>query len=185
MIPNAQYPGWVGINNWEVNFTGWSIWGDRGASPVAYDGSQGLWNVGGYGWDGLSQNSSYTVQAAGETLTAGVWANINSGSAAWFHLELWLDNAQVSFVQPYYDSLPGWTQVTTTYVTTAADIGKTVGIEFGMQATSGYAYMDLASLTTVAVPEPTSLGLAMMGALALVAAGAKRNAKSKHSASEK
>jgi autotransporter-associated beta strand protein len=156
--PNAQYPGWVGINNWEVNFTGWSMWGDRGASPVANDGSQGLWNVGGYGWCGLSQNSSYTVQAAGETLTAGVWAKTESGSAAWFHLELWLNSAQVATVQPYYSSLTNWTQVTATYVTTAADIGKTVGIEFGLQATSGYAYMDSASLATEPSGAPTLAG---------------------------
>ena len=159
---NAQYPGWVGINNWEVNFTGWSMSGNRGASPVAYDGSQGLWTVAGYGWNGVSQNSTYTVGAAGITLTAAVYGK--SASTAWFNLQLLLDGSQMSFAQPYFASATDWTQITTSYVTTVADIGKIVGISFGMESTNNYAYMDSASLSVI--PEP---GAALLGGLGMLA----------------
>jgi autotransporter-associated beta strand protein len=153
-----------------VSFTGWSISGPVGASPVAHGGgSQGLWSCWGAGWCGLSQNSTYTVQAAGETLTAGVWAKTepNVGpNGAWFNLQLWLNGSQVAFAQPNFPASQDWTNITTSYVTTAADIGKTVGISFGTDAgqynyVSGYAsycYMDDASLTTSAASLPPTGG---------------------------
>lgn len=158
----AQYPGWVGVNNWEVNFAGWSMSGNRGASPVAYDGSQGLWTVAGYSWCGVSQNSTYTVGEAGITLTAAVYGK--SANTAWFNLQLLLDGSQMSFVQPFFSGPQDWTQITTSYVTTAADIGKTVGISFGMESTDNYAYMDSASLSVI--PEP---GTALLGGLGMLA----------------
>jgi autotransporter-associated beta strand protein len=159
--PGDQYPGWVGVWVGAVSFTGWSMSGPVGASPVAHDGTQGLWSAWGAGWCGLSQNSTYTVQAAGETLTAGVWAKTDGNvgpNGVWFNLQLWLNGSQVAFAQPNFPAGTGWTNITTSYVTTAADIGKTVGISFGTDAGqynyvpgyASYCYMDDASLTTSA-----------------------------------
>jgi hypothetical protein len=171
------YGGWQ--DPWTAYFDGWSGSGPVGASPVAYDGSQGLWNCWGYGWSGLFQNSSYTVQAVGETLTAGIWArtDANAGNTIYFNLQLILDGNSAAFAQPGFSPGTGWTQITTSYVTTAGDIGKTVGMSFGTDGgqylytgSPNYCYMDLASLTTIApVPEPTTwAGMIFGGGLAVV-----------------
>jgi autotransporter-associated beta strand protein len=158
--PSDPYPGWAGLNQ-SISFTGWTVsGGNRGASPVAHTGSQGLWGGWSSGWCSLVQNSTYTVQAAGETLTAGVWAkteasgNVGPGGV-YFNLQIQLDGSQVVFAQPNYPAGTDWTNITTSYVTTEADIGKTVGISFGTDggASGGYpnyCFMDDASLATSA-----------------------------------
>lgn len=162
----AGVSGWVDPGS--ANFTNWAKSGRVGSSPVAHDGSQGLWNCWGYGWNSLSQNSSYTVTQAGETLTAGVWAKTdgNVGPAGvWFNLTLRLDGAAVASTQPNIAAGQDWIQLTATYVTTAADIGKTVGIAFGMDggansSNPNYCYMDQASLSYVTPGAPTVIGSA-------------------------
>ncbi len=67
------------------DFEDWTESGPTGKAPVSRTGSNGLWNCWGYGWNSLSQQSSYTVAAAGETITASVWArtdgNLGGGTA--------------------------------------------------------------------------------------------------------
>jgi hypothetical protein len=147
--------GWEDPNN-TVAFTGWSRGGAAGGSPVAHAGSRGLWNCWGYGWNSLSQQSTYTVVFAGETITASVWAKTSDilVGGAWFNLTLTLDNVGVEFAQPNYPANQDWTELTTSYVTTTADIGKTVGISFGTDGgpTNGqpnYVYMDDPGLSVV------------------------------------
>ena len=147
--------GWEDPNG-SVAFTSWSRSGPAGGSPVAHTGSRGLWNCWGYGWNSLAQQSTYTVGFAGETITASVWAKTSDilVGGAWFNLTLTLDNVGVALVQPNYPANRDWTELTTSYVTTAADIGKTVGISFGTDggSTNGqpnYVYMDNPGLSVV------------------------------------
>ncbi|MEI7908734.1 MAG: hypothetical protein WCK77_03775 [Verrucomicrobiota bacterium] len=147
--------GWEGPDN-SVGFTGWTCAGPAGGATVAHAGSRGLWNCWGYGWNSLSQQSTYTVGGAGETITASVWAKTSDIliGGAWFNLTLTLDNVGVAFAQPNYPANQDWTKLTTAYVTTAADIGKTVGISFGTDGgtTNGqpnYVYMDDPGLSVV------------------------------------
>ena len=147
--------GWEGPDN-SVGFTGWTCAGPAGGATVAHAGSRGLWNCWGYGWNSLSQQSTYTVGVAGETITASVWAKTSDIliGGAWFNLTLTLDNVGVAFAQPNYPANQDWTKLTTAYVTTAADIGKTVGISFGTDGgtTNGqpnYVYMDDPGLSVV------------------------------------
>ena len=139
------------------DFDGWTESGMTGKAPVAHTGSYSLWNCWGYGWNSLSQQSSYTVAAAGETITASVWAktdtNLGTGTAS-FNLTLKVGNDSPAFVQPAYQGGQDWTQLTASYVTTAADIGKAVGIYISTDGgpgggNPGYVYMDDASLSTV------------------------------------
>ena len=165
----------AGGSAWDMpnDFAGWSESGQTGKAPVAHTGSYGLWNCWGYGWNSLSQQSTYTVASAGETLAAFVWAktdgNLGTGTA-WFNLTLTLDNGSVAVAQPNYSGGQDWTELTASYVTTAADIGKTVGISFGTDGgpgggNPGYVYMDDARLTTI--PEPSAALLGGVGVLAL------------------
>ncbi|MCX6877036.1 MAG: autotransporter-associated beta strand repeat-containing protein [Verrucomicrobia bacterium] len=148
-----------GGSDWAMpnDFDGWAESGQTGKAPVAHTGSYGLWNCWGYGWNSLSQQSSYTVASAGETITASVWvrtdSNLGSGTA-WFNLTLKLNNVGVTVVQPNYQGGQNWTELTASHVTSAADIGKTVGISFGTDGgpgagNPGYVYMDDPSLSTV------------------------------------
>ncbi|MCX6877037.1 MAG: hypothetical protein NTW21_24975 [Verrucomicrobia bacterium] len=138
------------------DFDGWTESGMTGKYTVAHTGSYGLWNCWGYGWNSLFQQSSYTVAAAGETITASVWAktdtNLGSGTAS-FNLTLKVGNDWPAFVQPAYQGGQDWTELTASYVTTAADIGKAVGIYISTDGgpgggNPGYVYMDDPSLST-------------------------------------
>jgi autotransporter-associated beta strand protein len=139
------------------DFEDWTESGPTGKAPVSRTGSYGLWNCWGYGWNSLSQQSSYTVASAGETITASVWVRTDGnlgGGTAWFNLTLKLNNVGVAVVQPNYQGGQNWTELTASYVTTAADIGKAVGISFGTDGgpgsgNPGYVYMDDPSLSTV------------------------------------
>ena len=148
------------------DFDGWTESGQTGKAPVAHTGSFGLWNCWGYGWNSLSQQSTYTVAAAGETITASVWAktdtNLGTGTAS-FNLTLKVGNDSPAFVQPAYQGGQDWTQLTASYVTTAADIGKAVGIYISTDGgpgggNPGYVYMDDASLSTVSPVKRSSNG---------------------------
>lgn len=150
----------AGGSTWGIpnDFDGWSEGGPTGKAPVARTGSYGLWNCWGNGWNSLSQQSGYAVGSAGETIAASVWAktdaNLGSGTVS-FNLTLKLGNVGVAFVQPGYQGGQDWTKLTTSYVTTVADIGKTVGISFGTNGgpgggNPGYVYMDDPSLSTTA-----------------------------------
>lgn len=163
------------------DFDGWTEVGLIGKAPVSRTGSYSLWNCWGSGWNSLSQQSSYTVVASGEAITASVWAssNANLGTVtATFNITLTLGNISVAFTQAGYQGNQDWTELTTSYVTTAADIGKTVGISFGNDAgnpngngtqdydgTPNYVYMDDASLSVI--PEPSAALLGGIGVLAL------------------
>ena len=149
----------AGGSIWAIpnDFDGWTESGQTGKAPVAHTGGYSLWNCWGYGWNSLFQQSRYTVVSAGETITASVWAktdaNLGSGTAS-FNLSLKLGNDWAAFIQPGYQGGRDWTQLTTSYVTTVADIGKTVGISFGTDGgpgagNPGYVYMDDPSLSTV------------------------------------
>jgi MYXO-CTERM domain-containing protein len=166
----------AGGSAWDLpnDFAGWSESGKTGKAPVAHTGSYGLWNCWGYGWNSLSQQSTYTVGSAGETLSAFVWAktdgNLGAGTA-WFNLTLTLDNGSVAVAQPNYSGGQDWTELTASYVTTAADIGKTVGISIGTDGgpgggNPGYVYMDDASLSVI--PEPSATLLGGLGVLGLL-----------------
>lgn len=171
--PNDQYPGWVGVSPGAVSFSGWSMSGPVGASPVAYEGSQGLWSCWSVGWCGLSQHSSYTVGAADEEITAGIYAkagDVGSGQAT-VRVDVLLNGSTANFTQVGITTSNGpWTLYTATYTTTASDIGKTVGISFGTDGgyntggTPSYTYMDNASLSVI--PEP---GAALLGGLGMLA----------------
>ena len=148
------------------DFDGWTESGQTGKAPVAHTGSFGLWNCWGYGWNSLSHQSTYTVAAAGETITASVWAktdtNLGTGTAS-FNLTLKVGNDSPAFVQPAYQGGQDWTQLTASYVTTAADIGKAVGIYISTDGgpgggNPGYVYMDDASLSTVSPVKRSSNG---------------------------
>lgn len=171
-LESSSAAPWTGIGWGAVTFTGWSATGPVGVGPVAQDGSQGLWSGWGAGWCGLSQNSSYTVASAGETLSAFVWAktDANATFGSWFRVELQLNGGMVNATQTHFSVGTDWTQITTSYVTTAADIGKTVGMSFGTDGGVGgnpsYSYMDNAGLTTV--PEPRAALLGGLGLLALL-----------------
>ncbi len=167
--------------------TGWtSEYGTYGVAPVSYGGgSQCAWSCWNNGWFSLSQNSAYTVGAAGETITAGVYvrtSNLDSGQIT-VNLQLRLDGVQVAFTQPaYYSNVVDWTLLTTEYTTTASDIGKTVGIAFGSDggwtATGGsYVYLDNPNLDVV--PEPQT---ALLGAFGLLSLLSQRRNPCRHSA---
>ncbi len=150
-------PTWRNARIMPNDFDGWSESGPTGKASVAHTGSFGLWNCSGYGWNSLFQQSGYTVAAVGETITASVWAktDANLGSRwASFNLTLKVGSDWAAFAQPAYQGGQDWTQVTTSYVTTAADIGKVVGISFGTDGglgggNPGYVFMDDPSLSTV------------------------------------
>ncbi|MCX6877035.1 MAG: hypothetical protein NTW21_24965 [Verrucomicrobia bacterium] len=166
----------AGGSAWNIpnNFDDWSESGQTGKAPVAHTGSYGLWNCWGYGWNSLSQQSTYTVASVGETISAFVWAKTDGNlgtETAWFNLTLTLDNVGVAFAQPNYSGGQDWTELTASYVTTAADIGKTVGISFGTDGgptnnQPNYVYMDDASLSVI--PEPSATVLGGLGVLALL-----------------
>ena len=86
------------------DFDGWTESGPTGKSTVAHSGSYGLWNCWGSGWNSLFQQG-YTVAAAGETITASVWAktdtHLGSGWAS-FNLSLKVGNDWAAFAQPAY-----------------------------------------------------------------------------------
>ena len=171
-LESSSAAPWTGIGYGAVTFTGWSISGPVGVGPVAHDGSQGLWSGWGAGWCGLAQNSTYTVGAAGETLSAFVWAktDANATFGSWFRVELQLNGSMATANQTHFSVGTDWTQITTSYVTTTADIGKTVGISFGTDGGVGgnpsYSYMDNAGLSVV--PEPAAAMLGGIGMLCLL-----------------
>ena len=138
------------------DFDGWTESGPTGKATVAHTGSYGLWNCWGYGWNSLFQQS-YAVTSAGETITASVWAktdaNLGTGTAS-FNLSLKVGNDSPAFVQPAYQGGQDWTQLTTSYVTTAADIGKVVGISFGTDGVRVPATPATFSWTTPASARP-------------------------------
>jgi hypothetical protein len=162
--PSLTYSptGWMGPND-AGSFSGWNRSTPAGGAPLGHGDSTCLWNCWGYGWGGLSQDSTYTIAAAGETLTAGIWvktdANLGAGTA-WFNVSLKLNGSVVALAQPAFASSQDWTNIIASYVTTAADVGKTVGIAFSMNGgpgggNPGYSYMDDATLTTVISGAPT------------------------------
>jgi autotransporter-associated beta strand protein len=139
----------------------------EGTAPVGHSGGQCVWNCWDYGWFSLSQQSTYTVASAGESLAAGVWVRLDSHTAgtASFNVILLLDGVEVATNRLDSTSNFPWTELTATYLTTAADVGKAVGLAFGASGsdTSGspsYSYLDDASLTTVATGAPTASGTA-------------------------
>lgn len=157
------------------SLAGWTKnYGTYGVAPTSNNGGdQSVWNYVNKGWFQLSQNSSYTVGAAGEVITAFLDAritNLDSGSAT-INLKVLLNGTAAIQIQPSYTSNFDWTQISVSYTTTAADIGKTVGIAFGSDggflSTGGsYIYQDNASLTVV--PEPSAALLGGIGAFALL-----------------
>ena len=163
--------GWA----WGTAPSNWTYeYGPLGLAPVGQTGSQSVWNYVNSGWFSIKQDSTYTVAAAGEVLTAGIYvsiSNLDSGQST-VNLGLMLDNSVVSFVQPAYYANQAFTLLTTQYTTVAGDIGKTVGMRFGgdggWQASGGsYTYFDNASLTT-SIPEPSAALIGGLGMLALL-----------------
>lgn len=164
--------------NWgSPGLTGWSHnSGAYGVAPTSYgSGSQSVLWAWSYGWYGLSQNSTYTVGAAGEEITAGIYAradDVGTGQAT-IRLTINLDGGEVVANQVgITTSYSPWTLYTVSYTTTASDIGKVVGMGFGSDGgyntggASSYTYLDNASLSVV--PEPGSAFLGGLGLLALL-----------------
>lgn len=169
-----NHGGW----NWgSPGLAGWTPAGGSWAvSPDSYSGgSQSVVWAWSYGWFALRQDSSYTIGAAGEQITAGIYAkagDVGSGQAT-IRVDLLLNGTTAAFSQVgITTSNSPWAFYSVTYTTTASDIGKVVGMAFGSDGgyqtggTSSYTFMDNASLSVV--PEPTATMLGGLGLLAML-----------------
>jgi hypothetical protein len=157
-----------------VPISGWDSSGDNtkfGYGPVANDGTQGLFFEFGGGWRGVSQNTSYTVGQAGEVLDFSTWVNIGNydgdPNVVWFNEAITIDLAIANQVQPAFTTSVGWTQVSVSYTTVAADIGKTVGVRFGFQS-DGWAQTFADQTLLTVIPEPSAALISGLGMLALL-----------------
>lgn len=128
-----------------------------------------------YGVDSGTQQTAYTVLAAGEvyTLTVQVPLSLVAGSQIKIdeytgELNLTLDSTTAASNAMPPTEFATYALLTTTYTTTSGDVGKTVGILLGgpsyvamynTPGNGGRVYFDNVALDVVAVPEPASLAL--------------------------
>lgn len=174
------------VGAWSSGFLpdGWSWdYGSYIQTPGAHQGSQGVCNLGSANqFYRLSQNTTYTVAHANETITGKVWirvTNLEKGNCH-FRVELVLNSAGV--VTNTFAVTPGmvtgqtydWAEISVQYVTSAGDVGKTVGVAIGADGgdnsdgySPSYCYMDEVSLDTVTIGGPTVVATASPNPVAL------------------
>jgi len=165
--PSFETPAGGYIENYRP--TGWTHeYGKVWSMPDQHgSGSQCLMSFWENGWFRLSQQSTYTVAAAGETITAGLWgkvSNLDLGTAN-YEVVVTIGGVPVATNSMNVTANIDWTSLTVDYVTTAADIGQAVGIAVGTDGgdTAGspsYCRVDDVSLTTVTPGGPTADGVA-------------------------
>lgn len=160
--------------NWVGGFSDYTAsWGSRTFS-LAHN----------YNVDSGTQQTAYTVLAAGEEYTLTVQVpHVFTGSqefpisAYTAELNLTLDSNIAAFNSSVPTAFATYDLLTTTYTSTLGDVGKTVGVLLGGQAyidlyaTNAHrVYFDNVSL----VPEPATAGLIMMGMAGTLLAGRRR-----------
>jgi len=156
--------------------TGWTNDYGQGELGVQFDSTHG--NQYAYfntfnGWQILSQITSHTIELVGEQISLTAWMKTNNYSLAWygiptnveFTLQLIFSGGSLaSYLHIDNTTSTDWTLVTApTYTTTAADIGKTVGVYMGFKGDGNWsqAFLDEVSLNTI--PEPSAAILGTLG----------------------
>lgn len=168
---------------------GWTVSQGAAFGGVAYadwatEGYQAFWIQTNNGLHDMPYDLGYTQQAVrqvtGALASEGLEYNLSfdyTGGWGWANLKelsarILIDGVVVSSVEAYdITAGVGWFSYSTSYIATAADAGKAIGVEFyfnnaGNEAWHSTSYIDNVTLT--AVPEPASLVMLGLGALTLL-----------------
>lgn len=140
-----------------------------------------------YGVISSAQDTAHVVSSAGETFTLTVAIGrptnltlTNADYVGLVNLQLGSDTVATNTILTTGSPASGaWATATTTYTTTALDIGEIVGIELGGDAytdPSRRRYFDNVTLDVESIPEPTTGGL-ILGSIVMSLAYRKRSTR--------